>query len=37
MSRPFVPTVEKPKPEEISGYRRADMRDATRPGDWKSW
>jgi hypothetical protein len=31
MSRPYVPTIEKPKPEYPSGYRA--YRDV-RPGDW---
>jgi hypothetical protein len=34
MSRPYVPTIEKPKPEHTSSYRpwRSDA-----PGDWKTY
>lgn len=36
MSRPFVPTKEPPKKEDVSGYRT--LHDtATQPGDWKAW
>jgi hypothetical protein len=32
MSRPYVPTIEQQKPEDISGYKR--FRDTAKPGDW---
>ena len=35
MSRPFVPTIEQRKPEEITGYKL--MRDSVRPGDWVTY
>jgi hypothetical protein len=35
MSRPYVPNVEAPKPENISGYR--PYRGAEQPGDWLTY
>ena len=37
MSRPYVSTVEPPKPEDVSGYKRMDRRDSVQPGDWRSY
>jgi hypothetical protein len=34
MSRPWVPVKEKPKPQDVSGYKT--MR-AEQPGDWRSY
>ena len=34
MSRPWVPVKEKPKPENVSGYKAVRLEP---PGDWKSW
>jgi hypothetical protein len=34
MSRPYVPTIEKPKPELSSGYRPYR---SEQPGDWKTY
>jgi hypothetical protein len=34
MSRPYVPTIEKPKPEYRSGYRPFQL---DTPGDWKMY
>jgi hypothetical protein len=36
MSRPYVPTIEKPKPTDVSsGYR--PWRNTAQPGDWKTY
>src|SRR5262249_45592142 len=36
MSRPYVPTIEKPKPKDVSnGYR--PWRNTAQPGDWKTY
>src|SRR5260221_506680 len=35
MSRPYVRTIEKPKPEKESGYVK--MRNTAQPGDWKTY
>jgi hypothetical protein len=35
MSLPFVPTIEKPKQEDVSGYKLT--RDTTKPGDWVTY
>jgi hypothetical protein len=36
MSRPYVPTREKPKPaDEMAGYRA--YREIAKPGDWKTY
>lgn len=35
MSRPWVPTIEKPKPQDISGYKV--KHDTAQPADWKSF
>jgi hypothetical protein len=35
MSRPWVPVIEKPKPENISGYRPYRM--DVQPGDWRTY
>ena len=34
MSRPWVPVKEKPKPENVSGYKAVRSEP---PGDWKTW
>jgi Terminase large subunit, T4likevirus-type, N-terminal len=36
MSRPYVPTIEKPKPEDISGYKKMGG-DSVQPADWKTF
>ena len=35
MSRPYVSTIEQPKPEDITGYK--PMRDSVKPGDWVTY
>ena len=35
MSRPYVPTIEPPKQEKVSGYR--PYRGAEQPGDWRTY
>jgi hypothetical protein len=34
MSRPWIPTKEPPKPENVSGYKVVHA--TAEPGDWKS-
>jgi hypothetical protein len=36
MSRPYVPTREKPKPQDLSGGYRV-YREPAKPGDWKTY
>jgi hypothetical protein len=35
MSRPFVPTLERAKPEDLVGYKT--MHTTNKPGDWVTW